>query len=73
MEFEGNELTPDAVYALKKADILMNKIESGIKFGMVSLDGMANKKKVKESRDRYNGVGEMTNNEFIRLLQEKKK
>jgi len=71
MEFEENILTQDAKNAIRKADILVDKIERGIKFGMVSLGGMVNEKKVRESRNRYNGVGEMTNNEFINLLKEK--
>jgi len=72
IEFE-EKLTPDAIYILRKADILIDKIEKGISLGMVSLCGLADEEKVRESRNRYNGIGELTNHEFIRLLQQKKK
>jgi len=69
------QLTPDAVRAIKRADILINKIERGERFSMVSLKGQGYEYKVKESWDRMNGVIEMvelTNTEFIRLLKGEK-
>ncbi len=66
-------LTPDAIRALKKADVLMDKIEKGISLGKVSWFGLADEQKVRESKYRYDGVKELTDDEFVRLLQGERK
>jgi len=66
------QLTPDAKYILNKADILIGKIEKRVKFDMVDLSDYVDWEKVRESKNRYDGVGELMNDEFVSLLKERK-
>jgi len=66
------QLTPDAIRAIRRADVLMGKIEKRVKFDMVDLSDYVDWEKVRESKNRYDGVGELMNDEFVSLLKERK-